>query len=85
MRGLANIRTVVDEVDASVIQRYSDIFLSITEQKSLVGFISRMSSEWGGLAALLGLAQWLSEQFAKPEAQHSSADDNHLNKKEIEQ
>ncbi len=75
LQSLANIKETIIRSDAEAIQRYSEIVLTITDQKSLVGFISRMSSEWGGLAALLGLAQWISEQFSKPEAPQSPADD----------
>ena len=54
--------------------RYADIYVDITDQKSLLGFVTRMSNEWGGVAFVLGIAQWSAQQFARKEAEESPAD-----------
>ena len=49
-------------------------YVDITDQKSLLGFVTRMSNEWGGVAFVLGIAQWSAQQFARKEAEESPAD-----------
>ncbi|MBY9066855.1 hypothetical protein K1X12_08080 [Hyphomonas sp. WL0036] len=53
------------------VTRYSQITIEMMQQKSLLSFFSRISSEWGGIAAALGLAQWVAQQFNRPEAEES--------------
>lgn len=72
---LHSIRDAVAERGIEHFDRYTDIVISMTSQKTLVGFITRMSNEWGGLAAILGIAQWAAQQFTRPEAEASSGDD----------
>ncbi|MGB3625836.1 MAG: hypothetical protein WA989_08405 [Henriciella sp.] len=48
--------------------RYVDIWLRLVDDQALLGFLSRMSDQWGGVAALLGIFQWSAERFNKPEA-----------------
>lgn len=48
--------------------RYTDIWLRLVDDQALLGFLSRMSDQWGGVAALLGIFQWSAERFNKPEA-----------------
>lgn len=55
------------------VTRYSQITIEMMQQKSLLSFFSRVSSEWGGIAAALGLAQWIAQQFNRPEAEESPA------------
>lgn len=56
------------------VTRYSQITIEMMQQKSLLSFFSRVSSEWGGVAAALGLAQWIAQQFNRPEAEQSPAE-----------
>lgn len=53
------------------VMRYSEILVEMIDQKSLLSFVSRISSQWGGVAAGLGLAQWIAQQFNKQEAEES--------------
>ncbi len=48
--------------DPLYIQRYGQIYLSLDDQKSLIGFFSRLANEWGGLAVILGFFQWAGRQ-----------------------
>lgn len=56
------------------VTRYSQITIEMMQQKSLLSFFTRISSEWGGIAAALGLAQWIAQQFNRPEAEESPGD-----------
>ncbi|MBX3431019.1 MAG: hypothetical protein KF779_15650 [Hyphomonadaceae bacterium] len=71
---LQSIRDTVAERGLDHFDRYTDIVVNMTNQKTLVGFITRLSNEWGGLAAILGIAQWGAQQFSRPEAEASSGD-----------
>jgi hypothetical protein len=53
------------------VMRYSEILVEMIDQKSMLSFVSRISSQWGGVAAGLGLAQWIAQQFNKQEAEES--------------
>ena len=70
---LDSLEEMVSQEFPGTLSRYSEIYLDAVSQKSLVGFITRMSNEWGGLAAILGIAQWVARQFARPEAEESAA------------
>lgn len=75
---LERLHAVREAVAANGLQhfdRYTDIVVSMTNQKTLLGFITRLSNEWGGLAAILGIAQWAAQQFSRPEGEASPGDD----------
>lgn len=55
------------------VTRYSEITVAMIDQKSVLAFVTRISSEWGGVAAALGIAQWVAEQLNRPEAKESPA------------
>jgi len=55
------------------VTRYSQITVAMIDQKSVLAFVTRISSEWGGVAAALGIAQWVVEQLNRPEAKESPA------------
>ncbi|MEQ9506208.1 MAG: hypothetical protein RLO80_08035 [Hyphomonas sp.] len=73
---LTRMRGQMLEVNPEFVTRYAAITVEMMEQKSLLSFISRVSSEWGGIAAVLGLSQWIAQQFNRPEADESAAHDN---------
>jgi hypothetical protein len=75
LRRLHEVRGAVAAHGMEHFSRYTDIVVSMTDQKTLLGFITRLSNEWGGLAAILGIAQWSVEQFARREAAASPGDD----------
>jgi hypothetical protein len=70
---LEGLRGQMGGVKPEFVSRYSQITIEMMQQKSLLNFITRVSSEWGGIAAVLGLAQWIAQQFNRPEAEESSA------------
>ncbi len=54
--------------DLLYIRRFGEIVLALDDQRSLVGFITKMSNEWGGLTAVVGIVQAAASQLArKPE------------------
>lgn len=54
--------------DLLYVRRYGEIVLALDQQRSLVGFITKMSNEWGGLTAVVGIVQAAASQLArKPE------------------
>lgn len=70
---LEGLRGQMGGVKPEFVTRYSQITTEMMQQKSLLSFITRVSSEWGGIAAVLGLAQWIAQQFNRPEAEESAA------------
>jgi hypothetical protein len=68
LHALENARNSVANDDWRNLSRYSDVIMALGSRRSLVGFITEMSNEWSGLAAILGSAQWALEQFNKPKA-----------------
>lgn len=52
--------------------RFADIWMYLIDEQALLGFLSRMSDEWGGVAALLGAIQWGAERFSAPESERAS-------------
>lgn len=71
---MARLKFQIVEDDWRNIERYSQIVVSLMDRRSLVGFITEMSNEWGGLAAILGSVQWAVQQFRKPTAEISPAE-----------
>lgn len=60
------------EADPMFTRRFGDIALSLDEQKSLIGFIGKMSHEWGGLTAIVGVVQGAAARLARnPEIEKS--------------
>lgn len=70
---LTRFRAQTAEMKPEYVTRYSVITIEMMQQKSLLSFFSRIASEWGGVAAALGLAQWIAQQFNRPEAEESPA------------
>ena len=68
---LDGLRPQAEAMRPFYVMRYSEIMVEMLDQKSLLSFVSRISSQWGGVAAGLGLAQWIAQQFNKPEAEES--------------
>lgn len=71
---LARLRPQAEQMRPFYVMRYSEIMVEMLDQKSLLSFVTRISSEWGGVAAALGLAQWVAQQFNRPEADESPAE-----------
>jgi len=71
---LMALREQAAQMKPFYVMRYSEIAVEMLDQKSLLSFVSRVSSEWGGVAAALGLAQWIAQQFNRPEAEASPAE-----------
>ena len=71
---LTALREPASQMRPFYVMRYSEIAVEMLDQKSLLSFVSRISSEWGGIAAALGLAQWVAQQFNRPEAEESPAE-----------
>jgi len=71
---LTALRPAASNLDPLSLARYTSITVEMMDQKSLLSFISSISSEWGGVAAALGLAQWVAQQFNRPEAEESPAE-----------
>lgn len=46
--------------------RYGEILLIAQDKRSLIGFITEMSNEWGGLVAVFGIAQWVIDRLTDP-------------------
>ena len=70
---LAQFRELVMQEGSDVLERYSEIYVQMISQKTLLGFVTRISNEWGGVAAVLGVTQWIIEQFNRPEQEESPA------------
>ncbi|MDF1807686.1 hypothetical protein, partial [Hyphomonas sp.] len=70
---LAQFRELVMQEGSDVLERYSEIYVQMISQKTLLGFVTRISNEWGGVAAVLGVTQWIVEQFNRPEQEESPA------------
>ncbi|WP_321488884.1 hypothetical protein [uncultured Hyphomonas sp.] len=68
---LEDLRGQAETMRPFYVMRYSEILVEMLDQKSLLSFVSRISSQWGGVAAGLGLAQWIAQQFNRPEAEES--------------
>ncbi|MEO1964078.1 hypothetical protein [Hyphomonas sp.] len=68
---MAALRPQAAKMHPDYVIRYSEIMVEMMDQKSLLSFVTRISSEWGGVAAALGLAQWVAQQFNRPEADES--------------
>lgn len=68
---MAALRGQAEAMRPFYVMRYSEIMVEMMDQKSLLSFVTRISSEWGGVAAALGLAQWVAQQFNRPEAEES--------------
>jgi len=68
---LQGLRGQAEAMRPFYVMRYSEIMVEMLDQKSLLSFVSRISSQWGGVAAALGLAQWIAQQFNRPEAEES--------------
>ncbi|WP_301057698.1 hypothetical protein [Ponticaulis sp.] len=49
--------------DPDFLERYGTIYLTLDDQKSILGYIGRLANEWGGLAAILGVMQWVGRQM----------------------
>lgn len=71
VEALAGLRGQAEAMRPFYVMRYSEIMVEMLDQKSLLSFVTRISSEWGGVAAALGLAQWVVQQFNRPEAEES--------------
>ena len=71
---LTGLRAAAETMQPTYITRYSAIMIEMMGQKSLLSFVTSVSSEWGGVAAVLGLAQWIAQQFNRPEAEESPAE-----------
>nr|WP_321359073.1 hypothetical protein [uncultured Hyphomonas sp.] len=71
---MAALRPQAARMHPDYVIRYSEIMVEMMDQKSLLSFVTRISSEWGGVAAALGVAQWVAQQFNLPEADESPAE-----------
>ncbi|MEZ6011782.1 MAG: hypothetical protein R3C08_07915 [Hyphomonas sp.] len=74
VNALTGLRAPASQMPPMYITRYSAITIEMMSQKSLLSFVTSVSSEWGGVAAVLGLAQWIAQQFNRPEAEESPAE-----------
>lgn len=63
---LMTLRPSLEGADWQVHERFNQIVFAVDEKQSLVGFISEMSNEWGGLAAIFGIGQWVVDRLTNP-------------------
>ena len=75
---LTRLREPASHMQPSYITRYVTVTIEMMDRKSLLSFVTSVSSQWGGVAAALGLAQWIAQQFNRPEAEGSPAGDGHV-------
>ncbi|KCZ52848.1 hypothetical protein [Hyphomonas pacifica] len=73
LEALTEFRGFIVKANPDALERYSDIYVEMIDQKALLGFVTRISNEWGGVAAVLGVTQWIVEQFNRPEQEESPA------------
>lgn len=74
MATLDELQPIAANLYSAVLERYAEIYMNLSAERSLVAFITRMSNEWAGLAAIFGALQWAVAQFAQREAAASPAD-----------
>ncbi|MEZ5997489.1 MAG: hypothetical protein R3B98_02205 [Hyphomonas sp.] len=70
---LTGLREPASHMQPTFIARYGAVTIEMMDKKSLLSFVTSVSSQWGGVAAALGLAQWIAQQFNRPEAEESPA------------
>lgn len=75
---LTRLREPASHMQPTYITRYVTVMIEMMDRKSLLSFVTSVSSQWGGVAAALGLAQWIAQQFNRPEAEGSPAGDGHV-------
>ncbi|GEM_PF-559303 len=63
VQALLSLRPALEGASWEVQARFSEIVFAVEEKRSLVGFVSEMSNEWGGLAAIFGIGQWVVEKL----------------------
>lgn len=61
---LGELRPEFAAADSFDSTRFADVWTRMVDEQALLGFLSRMSDEWGGVAALLGAIQWGAERFS---------------------
>ena len=71
---LAKFKEPLASASWQAMSRYSTIFFIVDQKKNPIAFITDLSNDWGGLAAVLGMLQWAVGQFKKPGAEASPAD-----------
>ena len=68
------LRDAAQADSAYALERFGFIYLSLENDKSLFAFITRLANEWGGVATLLGLLQWVSQQVSRRSTRKSETD-----------
>ena len=53
-------RPTMDTAYWEVTARYNDLLQTLEERRSFLSFLTGVSNEWGGVAAALGVLQWVS-------------------------
>lgn len=66
LAALDRFKPILAEQDWTLMKRFAEVRFIIDDKRSLLGFITEMSNEWGGVAAALGAVQWAVSQLAKP-------------------
>jgi hypothetical protein len=74
LQALGRFREPLESANWQAMGRYAQIFFAVDQKKNPIAFITDLSNDWGGLAAILGMLQWAVSQFKKPGAEASSAD-----------
>jgi hypothetical protein len=74
LQALGRFREPLESANWQAMGRYAQIFFAVDQKKNPIAFITDLSNDWGGLAAILGMLQWAVSQFKKPGAEVSSAD-----------
>lgn len=68
------LRDATQAESAYALERFGWMYMTLENDKSLVAFITRLASEWGGVATLLGLLQWISQQVSRRSPPNSDTD-----------
>jgi hypothetical protein len=74
LQALGRFREPLESANWQAMGRYAQVFFAVDQKKNPIAFITDLSNDWGGLAAILGMLQWAVSQFKKPGGEVSSAD-----------
>jgi len=65
--GAWQARPAMETAYWEVTARYNDILQALEERRSFLSFLTGVSNEWGGVAAALGVLQWVSMSMINKE------------------
>jgi hypothetical protein len=65
-------RAVIADGGWSMLQRFNDLYLDLTERRGLTGFMIALTTDRGGLLLALGALSWLQDRRGATVSQHSA-------------